>query len=411
MSERYTRIFEGESDLYTEGSPVMISAAVLLNDTETGRVIAQMKFRSLSEKKITYLKVRIKPFDMLKNALSTVEFEYTDLSADMYDQFGQKTPVVLPDTSARSYEAAVIGAAFSDGTVWKSSETEWCPDPEREKRIEALAFNNDTEKAAKKSNKIIAVVIPAIIACIVLVVVLPKPKGNNGGDDIITVIAGSDELDEHKNDTEKQAIEVKVGDYVVFGSYEQDNNTSNGKEDIEWLVLAKEDNKALLISKYALDCQKYNTVNKDVTWETCSLRKWLNETFFSAAFRFEEQSSIISSIVTADKNPSYYTSSGNNTTDKVFLLSITEANKYFSLNEARKCAPTNYAVAQGSYMFSSDGNLTEIDGNCCWWLRTPGYDLDRAANVGSDGIIYDYSFFVNYDNIAIRPAIWINLGD
>lgn len=133
MSERYTRIFEGESDLYAEGSPVMISAAVLLNDTETSRVIAQMKFRSLSEKKITYLKVRIKPFDMLKNALSPVEFEYTDLSADMYDQFGQKTPVVLPDTLARSYEAAVIGAAFSDGTVWKSSETEWHPDSEREK--------------------------------------------------------------------------------------------------------------------------------------------------------------------------------------------------------------------------------------------------------------------------------------
>ena len=30
---------------------------------------------------------------------------------------------------------------------------------------------------------------------------------------------------------------VRVGSTVIFGSYEQDNNTSNGAEPIEWLVM------------------------------------------------------------------------------------------------------------------------------------------------------------------------------
>ena len=72
---------------------------------------------------------------------------------------------------------------------------------------------------------------------------------------------------------EKMKI-AEVGDIVYFGAYEQDNNTSNGKEDIEWIVLAKENGKVLVISKYALDCQEYNSTYTDVTWEACSLRTW-----------------------------------------------------------------------------------------------------------------------------------------
>ena len=69
---------------------------------------------------------------------------------------------------------------------------------------------------------------------------------------------------------------AKVGDYIFFGAYEQDNKTSNGKEDVECLILEVKDGKALVISKYALDCRQYSTSHTDVTWETCTLRKWLN---------------------------------------------------------------------------------------------------------------------------------------
>ena len=149
---------------------------------------------------------------------------------------------------------------------------------------------------------------------------------------------------------------AKVGDYVFFGSYEQDNNTSNGKEDVEWLVLAKEGDNALVISRYALDCQPFNTSYTDVTWETCSLRKWLNETFISTAFSSDKQKMIKSTTVTADKNPSYSTSPGNDTNDKVFLLSITEAKKHFSSDSARQCQGTAYCYAQGAYK-ANNGNL------------------------------------------------------
>ena len=195
---------------------------------------------------------------------------------------------------------------------------------------------------------------------------------------------------------------AKVGDYVVFGSYEQDNNTSNGKEAIEWIVLAKEGNRALLISRFALDCQRYNSNFADGTWETSSLRKWLNGTFISNAFSSDEQNMIQTTTVTADKNPSYNTSPGNNTTDKVFLLSITEVYKYFSSNSARQCKGTDYCYAQGAYK----GN----NGNCWWWLRSPGYNSNYAAFVLYDGSVIDYGLGVDDVSDAVRPALWINLG-
>ena len=210
-------------------------------------------------------------------------------------------------------------------------------------------------------------------------------------------------------DKKPQNENLEIGDTVILGEYEQDNNSSNGKEDIEWLVLAKEGDKALVISKYALDSQLHNTFATRFTWETCSLRKWLNETFISNAFSSYEQNMIQKTIVTADKNPEYSTPSGNNTTDKVFLLSISEVNKYFSSDEARKCAATDYAKAQGAY--TSDEESIEGEITCWWWLRSPGTDSIRAAGVWFDGSV-DYSghYGCSSYTYAVRPAMWIDLG-
>ena len=199
---------------------------------------------------------------------------------------------------------------------------------------------------------------------------------------------------------------AKVGDYVFFGTYEQDNDSSNGKEDIEWLVLAKNGNKTLVISKYALDWQQYNTSDTDVEWESCSLRKWLNGTFASSAFTSDEQRMIQNATVTADENPSYSTSPGDNTTDKVFLLSIEEAEKYFATDESRKCSPTAYAEAQGA--------ATSSEATCYWWLRSPGGEQYNAAYVSTEGsvnyygnIVYSVHYYIAV--VAARPAMWIEL--
>lgn len=195
---------------------------------------------------------------------------------------------------------------------------------------------------------------------------------------------------------------AEVGDYVFFGAYEQDNDTSNGKEDIEWLVLDKQENQLLVISKYALDCKEYNTKLTDVTWKTCSLRKWLNNEFTNAAFSAEEQTRIPTVTVSADENPCYSTDPGNATEDQVFLLSITEARQYFCSDDARQCKATDYAVAHGAC--ANIGN-----GNCWWWLRSPGHLQYYAVYVDHFGGVHEYGNCVDIVNGAVRPALWIDL--
>jgi len=195
---------------------------------------------------------------------------------------------------------------------------------------------------------------------------------------------------------------IKIGDTIKFGSYEQDNDLSNGAEEIEWIVLDIVNGKALVTSKYALDCQKFNEDYESSTWETCTIRRWLNSKFISTAFSEVEKGFISEEAVPADPNPEYNTHPGNDTIDKVFLLSAKEATKYFPTDADRNCIATEYANAQGAF-------LSENNVNCVWWLRTPGKSPNRAAGVFNYGIIYSIGLEVNdYDN-AVRPAMWIDI--
>lgn len=248
------------------------------------------------------------------------------------------------------------------------------------------------EKAARKHKRTIAIVTPIIIVCIAFVIVM------------ITVIIPNRQYKETVDKYGNSIRAASIGDTMIFGHYEQDINSSNGKEEIEWIVLAKDGNRVLVISKYSLDCQRYNMSDSSVTWETCSLRKWLNSTFVDSAFNAGEQRLIQSSNVTADKNPSYSTFPGNDTTDKVFLLSIAEVDKYFSSYAARQCQGTAYCYARGA-------NKPKY-GNCGgWWLRSPGHSSSFAAQIGVDdgGFVDDWGAIVNCNSIAVRPAMWINL--
>lgn len=198
------------------------------------------------------------------------------------------------------------------------------------------------------------------------------------------------------------------GNYVTFGSYYQSNNST--KEPVEWLVLDYDasTNRALLISRYALDCKKYNEKRVDITWEKCTLRSWLNGKFLQAAFSAEEQKAIPTVTVSADKNPSFSTSPGNATQDKVFLLSIAEVNKYFKNDEARKCAPTQYAInnkAGKSSSYKVDGKAT-----CFWWLRSPGCNSRLTTDVYDGGTVDYDGLIVDYSLEAVRPALYIDLN-
>ena len=192
--------------------------------------------------------------------------------------------------------------------------------------------------------------------------------------------------------------QFEVGNTVAYGRYEQDDNTANGAEAIEWVVLANDGETATLISRYGLDAKPYNTEYTSVTWENCTLRKWLNGDFLNAAFSDEERAKLKTVTVTADANPTWSTDPGNDTQDTVFLLSIDEVNRYFDTDEARVCMPTKTAVANGAYTDSSSGT-------CWWWLRSPGYHSNFAASVDLGGSVFDFGYPVNRDEAAVRPVV------
>lgn len=205
-----------------------------------------------------------------------------------------------------------------------------------------------------------------------------------------------------------------VGNYVNFGTYPQ-TKAGNDATPIEWLVLARDGNKALLISRYGLDAQRYNKDTTSVTWETCTLRTWLNGTFYNKAFSSAEQAAILTTNVDNSKNQCYSgwsTNGWKNTQDKVFLLSYAEANKYFgvtyynSSNTKSRVAPTAYAIAHGAWTSSSDKTADSVNAGW-WWLRSPGSDQRSAAYVFADGSLYDLS--VGSDSASVRPALWVNI--
>lgn len=146
-----------------------------------------------------------------------------------------------------------------------------------------------------------------------------------------------------------------VGQYVKFGIYRQ-TASPKSNEPIEWQVLDREGDNALLLSRSCLDVREYNRTQEDCTWETCLLRGWLNDGFINRAFSAEEQTAILMKDVdnsAGQGNPEYseeHVDGGNNTQDKVFLLSCAEANQYLEIgSEQAKTSLTEFALlAAGS---------------------------------------------------------------
>ena len=206
-----------------------------------------------------------------------------------------------------------------------------------------------------------------------------------------------------------------VGNYVTFGHYPQTKD-GNDSTPIEWAVLARDGSKALLLSHYGLETQPYNQVSANVTWEDCTLRAWLNDTFLNRAFTQEEQTAILLTDVDnsrAQGDSSLATDVGSDTQDMVFLLSYADAQYYFGLvygdknNRMARTNPTPYALARGTWVSSDDPTY---DGKYAawWWLRSPGGEQNCAARVSPEGGLLGSS--VSYTYTMIRPVIWVDLS-
>lgn len=168
---------------------------------------------------------------------------------------------------------------------------------------------------------------------------------------------------------------AKVGDYVKIGRYPQ--SVKGNIQPIEWRVLAKGENKILVISKYGLEARRFD--RKSNKWNNSEIRQWVNKDFYNKAF---------------NENEKKYINSFDG--DNVFLLSKEEVEKYFAKRSERRCEATDYARANGA----------DSKYNCDWWLRSSHpKDIDSVYSIDYDEDISGCR--VNYDDVVVRPAMWI----
>ena len=250
--------------------------------------------------------------------------------------------------------------------------------------------------------------------------------------------AGWDEQGDIEISGEKyRRIKKEDATYIstASGCYQWKNETEYHYfkyQPIKWRVLSVDGSEAFLLADKALDDKQYHTVYENVTWEGSTVRSWLNgygasanlqkkdyssNNFANTAFSASTRTAIKDTRVENKDNLSHGTEGGEDTVDKVFLLSESEVytdaakgygfvSDYNVYDEARRAKSSVYAKALGTW---SDGSASYV-GNCYWWLRSPGYCSDKAASVSSDGWVYRSGDYVYHHTYGVRPALNLNLA-
>ncbi|MBQ7541737.1 MAG: hypothetical protein IJT44_05550, partial [Clostridia bacterium] len=205
---------------------------------------------------------------------------------------------------------------------------------------------------------------------------------------------------------------------VWFGNYKQssDGNGGYNVEPVKWRVLSNADGKLFLLADQNLDKVQYNGNHENVTWDTCEIRDWLNgygsmqdDSFLGTAFTAKEQAAITASTVVSEENPQYSVYGGEDTTDKVFLLSAGEAmtaaygfTDNYGNTDSRVAINTDYVENRVTLHFN--------DGAGRWWLRSTGESNDKAAFVSQFGQVNLKGAEVPTSSVAVRPAANVDLG-
>lgn len=196
-------------------------------------------------------------------------------------------------------------------------------------------------------------------------------------------------------DPNESIIDIKVGKIIKFGQYPQ--GAQGEIQPLEWRVLAVENGMALLITDKLIDYVCYNESYTSVTWETSTMRMWMNNDFIRKAFSSGEQKQIATVTNRNPNNPEHGTKGGSTTKDRIFALNIDEAENYFLSDSDRKAYTTDYVHKNGT------------DRSALWWLRSPG-NYDRSAvDINNNGHIHQYGQNVCNNVVAVRPAFWLNL--
>lgn len=190
-------------------------------------------------------------------------------------------------------------------------------------------------------------------------------------------------------------------DVIINGSkYHKTENNYFKYEPIKWRVLHYENSEAFLLADAILDSQPYHSENEEIDWEKSSIRAWLNNEFINKAFSDEENKAINTVELINKDNSKYGTQGGKNTSDKLFLLSLSEVDETEESKEygfwdkkTRKCKNDNFS--EETYF---------------WWLRSPGNSSHDAAGVYYYGWVFGYGYDVQEPAGGIRPALYLNLS-
>ena len=212
---------------------------------------------------------------------------------------------------------------------------------------------------------------------------------------------------------------VTEWDCVYFGNYMRCNFE---KQALEWRVLSVDGDDAFLLADKNIDFMPYNEKNGTVTWEMCTLRKWLNEDFNNAAFSEEEKRAIVKTNIINKDNTDYNTEGGNDTYDNIFLLSVEESiDKEYGFDtqlyeeegeekivrmKTREAENTEYSKINNACSIYYDDETAD---NGCWWLRSPGDESNKAVNVYYDGSVFTNGVWFS-EKSGVRPALHINLA-
>lgn len=184
-------------------------------------------------------------------------------------------------------------------------------------------------------------------------------------------------------------------------------------ESLKWRVLHKNDSTLFLVADQGIDCKDYHNLGADISWENSTMRQWLNKDFYDSAFNSDEQKAIVKQTVLNEDNSNYGTKGGNDTEDKVFLLSMEEVlNQDYGFCErddlksaTHMVQVSDYAHAMGAY---SNDNCYQ--GNGWWWLRSSGYTTFHAVYVGCYGLVHlDGAYIDAYDKTCV-PALHVDVS-
>ena len=249
----------------------------------------------------------------------------------------------------------------------------------------------ETKKIQKKNNYF-----PLIVGILILLGIAGTFAYNKS---VFEETASKSESSSQKKDNNP---DYKIGETIEFGNYPQDK--AGTEKPIEWIVMKNEGNQVLLLSKYVLDAKSYNEGREDVTWETSDIRQWLNNEFYTTAFNKAEKAKIQTSLIKNEDNSKYGTNGGNDTEDKVFLLSEKEADTLFSNDDERIAKATEYAEKSGVYI-----NESSEEKGAWWWLRSPGLGSRGAAGVHSCGWVDRDGDVVDFSGDGVRPALHLNI--